>query len=115
MRHSQTGHYLSNECLDACRFKLTAALGRLTGDRFVERSNAAESALFCSSYLAANRMHWSAFLVQQVSEALERIDNGSYGLCPRCGQSIEVNRLAALPWAVLCIRCQEGTSVYGVF
>jgi hypothetical protein len=110
MRRSKTGQYLSNECLGACRFKLTAALGRLTAGHFNEQGNTAELALVCSNYLAANRMHWSAFLVQQVSDALGRIDNGSYGLCLRCGQSIEANRLVALPWVALCIKCQEGTS-----
>jgi hypothetical protein len=47
------------------------------------------------------------FLTRQVSGALERIDNGSYGLCLQCGQPIEVNRLAALPWVAFCIACQE--------
>lgn len=121
---------MSDECLDACRFKLTAVLGRLTaghlnqeasGVERVERGaespvceSTIELALYCSRYLAANRMNWSAFLVQQVSEALARIDNGSYGLCLRCGQSIEANRLAALPWVALCIGCQEGKSAYSL-
>jgi len=118
---------LSEECLDACRFKLTAVLGRLTAGHLNQEASSVERvaespvcestielALYCSRYLAANRMNWSAFLVQQVSEALERIDNGSYGLCLRCGQSIEVNRLAALPWVALCIGCQEGRSGYSL-
>ena len=127
MRRCQTLQHLSDEFLDDSRFKLTAVLVRLTSGhpneegitpgRVVESpvcESTIELALFCSRYLAANRMHWSAFLVQQVSEALERIDKGTYGLCLRCGQSIEANRLAALPWVALCISCQEGKSVYGV-
>jgi hypothetical protein len=133
MRRCQTLQHLSGEFLDDSRFKLTAVLVRLTSletsprghrneegippGRVVESpacESTIESALFCSRYLAANRMHWSAFLVQQVSEALERIDKCTYGLCLRCGQSIEASRLAALPWVALCISCQEGKSAYGV-
>ena len=66
-----------------------------------------EFALFCKRNLAANRLDWTRFLTRQVSEALERIDNGSYGLCLQCGQPIEVNRLGALPWVAFCIACQE--------
>jgi len=118
---------LSEECLDACRFKLTVVLGRLTAGHLSREASAVERvvespacestielALYCSRYLAEHRMNWSAFLVQQVSEALERIDNGSYGICLRCGQSIEVNRLTALPWVALCIGCQEGKSEYSL-
>src|ERR1700691_4356195 len=124
MRRCQTLQHLSDEFLDDSRCKLTAVLARLTSGhpneegitpgRVVESpvcESTIELALFCSRYLAANRMHWLAFLVQQVSEALERIDKGTYGLCLRCGQSIEANRLAALPWVALCISCQEGKSV----
>src|SRR5580658_9558429 len=110
MRRCQTLQHLSDEFLDDSRFKLRAVVARLTSGHRNEEGveSTIELALFCSRYLAANRMHWSAFLVQQVSEALERIDKGTYGLCLRCGQSIEANRLAALPWVALCIGCQEG-------
>jgi len=121
MRRSKTGH-LSDECLDACRFKLTAVLARLaTGHRSGEglsgpvsqpavSESAIELALFCRRNLAANRMDWAAFLIRQASEALGRIDDGSYGLCLQCGQPISAKRLAALPWVALCIGCQEGKS-----
>jgi len=67
-------------------------------------------AFFCRRNLAANRMDWAAFLIRQASEALGRIDDGSYGLCLQCGQPISAKRLAALPWVALCIGCQEGKS-----
>jgi hypothetical protein len=126
MRRSQTGHHLSNECLDACRFKLTAVLVRLTTGHRYEEGNAfdvigrspvwestTELALFCRRHLAANRMEWTSFLTRQVSEALERIDGGSYGLCLQCGEPISAKRLAALPWVALCTGCQEGKSKNG--
>jgi DnaK suppressor protein len=38
-----------------------------------------------------------------ISEALERIENHTYGLCADCDEQISEKRLAALPWAKYCI------------
>lgn len=46
-------------------------------------------------------------LLHQVEEALVRIEAGSYGICQVCEQSIHPDRLHALPYARLCIRCKE--------
>ena len=43
-----------------------------------------------------------------IDEALQRIAQGSYGICERCGEPIAEGRLEALPAAVLCIACAEG-------
>lgn len=42
-----------------------------------------------------------------VEEALERIQDGSYGECTHCGETVGRKRLEAVPWAVLCVHCQE--------
>jgi DnaK suppressor protein len=42
-----------------------------------------------------------------VSEALERIENETYGPCAECGERIGAMRLAAIPWAKYCVRCQD--------
>lgn len=42
-----------------------------------------------------------------VNSALERIHEGTYGICTNCGQPIQAERLEALPWAELCIDCQR--------
>jgi DnaK suppressor protein len=42
-----------------------------------------------------------------VDDALQKIRRKSYGLCERCGEPIGEKRLEALPFAKLCIRCQE--------
>src|SRR5208283_1989803 len=39
--------------------------------------------------------------------ALLRIKQGSFGICQQCDEDIHPKRLAAIPWAALCIRCQE--------
>jgi RNA polymerase-binding protein DksA len=43
----------------------------------------------------------------QINHALERIDEGTYGICERCGKPIAEERLRARPWATLCIDDQR--------
>ena len=43
----------------------------------------------------------------EVRLALEKIDNGTYGICESCGQDIEPERLEALPITSLCIECKR--------
>lgn len=42
-----------------------------------------------------------------IEEALDRIDEGTYGECTNCGQDIQPKRLDAIPWTPHCIKCQE--------
>ncbi len=46
-------------------------------------------------------------LLEQVEEALGRIRGGTYGVCGGCGRPIDTNRLKAIPYARLCIKCKE--------
>jgi DnaK suppressor protein len=45
--------------------------------------------------------------INQVERALERLAEGAYGWCERCGNPIPVERLAAFPSATLCITCKQ--------
>jgi DnaK suppressor protein len=45
--------------------------------------------------------------VGQVERALDRLDDGHYGWCERCGNPIPVERLAAFPSATLCVTCKQ--------
>jgi DnaK suppressor protein len=45
--------------------------------------------------------------LQQVQDALQRIRDGSYGKCTRCGRPIEPARLEAVPWTPYCLEDQE--------
>jgi len=40
-----------------------------------------------------------------VARALAKLDDGTYGLCDRCGLAISDERLEARPWSVRCVRC----------
>ena len=46
-------------------------------------------------------------LTEKIDRALRRIDEGSYGLCEKCGRPIEKARIKALPYASLCIRDKQ--------
>lgn len=43
--------------------------------------------------------------LQQINRALERIAEGIYTTCSRCGDTIDTQRLEAVPYTSLCIRC----------
>lgn len=43
--------------------------------------------------------------IKQIDIALKRVDNGTYGQCSSCGESINVKRLQAQPTATTCINC----------
>jgi DnaK suppressor protein len=46
-------------------------------------------------------------LLQQVDEALARLEGDKFGTCIACQQPIERKRLDAIPWARHCLACQE--------
>ncbi|HEY7615614.1 MAG TPA: TraR/DksA family transcriptional regulator [Terriglobales bacterium] len=47
------------------------------------------------------------FIMQLIQEALERMEDGSYGSCVACEGEMQQKRLDAVPWARHCIECQE--------
>ena len=49
----------------------------------------------------------SSRMLAAIDASLERIENGTYGTCTRCGGEIAPERLEAYPWASLCIDCKR--------
>ena len=45
-------------------------------------------------------------LLNKIKEAIERIEDGSYGICDECAEEISVKRLEARPVTTLCIACK---------
>ena len=43
--------------------------------------------------------------LREIERALERLEAGTYGLCDRCGERIDVDRLRAVPYTVHCRSC----------
>ena len=49
--------------------------------------------------------------LRSIEEAMEALDRGQYGECIRCDDDINERRLEVVPWATMCIRCQEETEM----
>ncbi len=47
------------------------------------------------------------FLLRKIEKALDRIREGTFGICERCEEEINIKRLEARPVTTLCIRCKE--------
>lgn len=45
-------------------------------------------------------------LIKKIKQALDRIENGTYGICESCGEEISVKRLKARPVTTQCIECK---------
>lgn len=46
--------------------------------------------------------------ISAIRAALERLNNGTYGVCAGCGDGIAEARLRALPFAITCVECAAG-------
>jgi len=68
----------------------------------VDRANSAYNREFMLSISGSERQ-----TLIEVDQAIERLDEGSYGSCVNCGEEIPRKRLQAVPWTRYCIDCQE--------
>ena len=71
-----------------------------TGDEADRAADRIDGTLLNSLSEASSRR------LTMIDNALERIKNGSFGICKGCGKEIAVGRLEAIPYAALCIDCQ---------
>ncbi|RMD47013.1 MAG: TraR/DksA family transcriptional regulator [Aquificota bacterium] len=53
-------------------------------------------------------------ILKEIDKALERIHNGTYGICEVCGKPIEEKRLKAIPWTTLCIEHAKEAEKYKI-
>ena len=80
--------------------KLKDNQGRLT--RMDEMHN--QSILLANRNVTKNRL-------KSTKIAKQRLEDGSYGYCDECGETIAFNRLQAYPDAAMCIECQSDAEV----
>ena len=50
-------------------------------------------------------------LIFKIQEALQRLNDGEYGLCEECGEEIGIERLKARPVTTLCIGCKSSQEI----
>jgi len=58
-------------------------------------------------WIFLNRNTIDMKLLREIADALMRIEQGAYGVCMECEETISTKRLDAVPWARYCVKCQE--------
>lgn len=79
--------------------------GNLPLHRNPDRDDLAQDYITLEKELAIKAMEREQ--LQQIDKALERLDDGTYGLCQECHEPINPERLEILPYALLCVSCQS--------
>jgi DnaK suppressor protein len=59
------------------------------------------------------RLDRESIQLRNARAALLRIRQGTFGVCEQCEEEIHPKRLAAIPWAALCVICQEAADREG--
>ena len=57
--------------------------------------------------MAIGNLERASARLSEVRTALQRIQLGTFGICAECEEEVSMKRLAALPWATLCLGCRE--------
>jgi len=81
---------------------------RREGSPFGKREEEATETSELEKRLALERR--TRDLLAAVEHALQKFEQGTYGLCDKCGQPIAPERLEALPQASLCVECKSKDS-----
>lgn len=69
--------------------------------------NEEEKEHVCSNVVSQQFLHGWRSQLSKINLAQEKCVLGEYGICTRCLQAIDVERLALVPFAELCIGCQR--------
>jgi DnaK suppressor protein len=103
------------EKLDAQKLRLLDELAQLQsspdsderreGSPFGKREEEATESMELEKRLAVEQRLKN--LLAEVDQALQKLDNGSYGVCEMCHQPIDPARMEALPQAVYCMKCRQ--------
>ena len=66
-----------------------------------------ESATISHRYLLMSLSENERSKLMEIDEALDRIEDGTFGICEDCGEPIALKRLEVIPDARYCVECQE--------
>src|ERR1700722_2086336 len=93
------------QILEAKRAELTGSL-RNRDEIVIEKAPDAldEVQLAGERELAIRNLDRDSNMLRQIRRALDRINDGSYGVCLHCEEDISPKRIAAVPWAAYCIK-----------
>jgi len=102
---------LRAELLESLKSRYDEAinLGNDTG-----KDSADEAYSIYSRNLLLGRVETDALKLRLVEQALQRIKEGTYGVCLECGEEIEERRLEYVPFARYCTECKSELEKKGV-
>jgi len=88
--------------------ELTQALRKRDGIAIERSADQMDEIQYASERdLAIGNVDRESTLLRNVKAALRRVQDGNFGTCLECELPISSKRLAAVPWALHCIQCQE--------
>jgi DnaK suppressor protein len=88
--------------------ELASALGRRDGIAIEPAPDTLDQVQFAvARELKTRNLERETGQLREARAALGRIADGTYGHCLECDEPISHKRLSAIPWATLCIQCQE--------
>jgi DnaK suppressor protein len=97
----------------ALRSALAGELADLRRQRTTQTGDSADVAFDAGSEEIASQLaEIEARELTQIDRALQRLKQGTYGVCEVCQTKIPVARLNALPYSTTCIRCQREMESY---
>jgi DnaK suppressor protein len=111
-------HYLTEEQLEYFRAKLLnwklelleeseETINALSHERSMEADATDTTCNVINQTIELRTKDRIRKLIKKIEEAIQRIDDGTYGYCDETGKPIGVDRLEARPIATLCIEAQE--------
>jgi DnaK suppressor protein len=78
---------------------------RREGSPFGKREEEATESMELEKRLTLeNRLQ---LMLTEVDKAIQKLDNGTYGICDLCNTPIDPARMEALPQAILCVNCRQ--------
>jgi DnaK suppressor protein len=57
--------------------------------------------------MVVQQVNQQSRMIEEIRSALDKMRDQAYGICEECDQSIAQQRLDAIPWARLCVKCQS--------
>lgn len=105
---TRTELYSFRAILNAKHSEAIRTLGKREGLTIERTPDALDEVQFAAAReLSTRNLERESTVLREVRAALDRIGDGSYGVCLHCEEEISQKRLRAVPWATLCIACQE--------
>ena len=102
--------------IEAIKVKLTAELEALTArlehiDRDLSQSHSSDSEEQAqereNDEVLDEIGNETQLSISRIKAALQRIEEGEYGICQKCGDEIAVERLQILPESTFCVKCAD--------